>query len=169
MGQLEITFLGAAETVTGSRFLVEAPGARVLVDCGLFQGIKRLREQNWQPFPVDPASIDAVVVTHAHVDHTGYLPALVRDGFAGEIWCTPSTAALAGILLPDTAHLQEEDARYANKRKSSKHSPALPLFTQEDAALALERFRNVDFDDTFEPAPGIRARFSPAGIAGRNS
>jgi metallo-beta-lactamase family protein len=160
---MRITFWGAAETVTGSRFLVEASRARVLVDCGLFQGVKRLREQNWEPFPVDPASIDAVVLTHAHVDHSGYLPALVRDGFRGRVWCTPSTAALTGILLPDTAHLQEEDARYANKRRSSKHRPALPLFTQADAAQALQRLEPHGFTAPFAPAPGIEARFSPAG------
>ena len=161
--KLEISFLGAAETVTGSRFLVQAGSTRILVDCGLFQGVKRLREKNWEPFPVAPSSLDAVVLTHAHVDHSGYLPALVRDGFAGDIWCTPSTAALAQILLPDTAHIQEEDARYANKRRSTKHDPALPLFTQDDAQRALERFRTVDVDRLFSPASGVEARFSPAG------
>lgn len=160
---MRITFLGAAETVTGSRFLVESDGVRVLVDCGLFQGVKRLRLQNWTPFPVDPASIDAVLLTHAHVDHSGYLPVLVRDGFTGRIWCTPSTAKLAGILLPDAAHLQEEEARYANKHRSTKHSPALPLFTQEDAQSALDQIHVEDFDTDFEPARDLRARFSRAG------
>ena len=160
---MRITFWGAAETVTGSRFLVETSGGRVLVDCGLFQGIKRLREQNWVPFPVDPGSIDAVVLTHAHIDHSGYLPALVRDGFRGQVWCTPSTAALCGILLPDTAHLQVEDARFANKRRSSKHRPALPLFTQADAELALERLRTHPMGDGFAPVPGVEVRFNPAG------
>lgn len=160
---MRITFLGAAETVTGSRFLVESDGARILVDCGLFQGVKRLRLQNWAPFPVDAASIDAVVLTHAHVDHSGYLPVLVRNGFAGRIWCTPSTAALAGILLPDAAHLQEEDARYANKHRSSRHEPALPLFTQEDAERALDLLHVEAFDQDFAPVRGIRARFSRAG------
>lgn len=122
---MDITFWGAAETVTGSRcFVVETKTARVLVDCGMFQGVKRLRLMNWAPFPIDPASLDAVVLTHAHVDHSGYLPALVRDGFDGQIWCTTSTAALARILLPDSAHLAEEEARYANKHRSSKHNPA---------------------------------------------
>lgn len=162
-GPLRVTFWGAAEAVTGSRFLVESAGARVLVDCGLFQGVKRLREQNWDPFPVDPASIDAVVLTHAHIDHSGYLPKLVRDGFRGRIWCTPSTAALARILLPDAAHLQEEDARFANKRRSTRHSPALPLFTQEDAARALELLHPRPCGEHFEPASGMTARFSPAG------
>ena len=160
---MRIAFLGAAETVTGSRFLVETDRARVLVDCGLFQGRKRLREQNWDRFPVDPASIDAVVLTHAHIDHSGYVPRLVRDGFRGRVWCTSLTADLAEILLPDTAHLQEEDARFANRRKSSRHDPALPLFTQADAERALERFRPRPMGDGFEPAPGVEVRFSPAG------
>jgi metallo-beta-lactamase family protein len=160
---VEITFLGAAETVTGSRFLVEVAGGRVLVDCGLFQGLKRLRELNWARFPVDPASIDAIVLTHAHIDHSGYLPALVRDGFRGRIWCTPSTLALGRILLRDAAHLQEEDARYANKKRSSRHQPALPLYTQEDAEAALDRFQPHGFDVDFQPIRGLTARFTPAG------
>lgn len=160
---MQITFWGGAETVTGSRFLVDAAGARVLVDCGLFQGVKRQRERNWSPFPVDPSSIDAVVLTHAHVDHSGYLPALVRDGFDGDIWCTAGTAALARILLPDAAHLQEEDARYANRRGSSRHSPALPLFDQVDAERALTHLRPQPFGQAFSPASGLEATFSPAG------
>jgi metallo-beta-lactamase family protein len=160
---VRITFWGAAEAVTGSRFIVESGRARVLVDCGLFQGVKRQREQNWARFPVDPASIDAVILTHAHIDHSGYLPALVRDGFKGRIWCTPTTAALIRILLPDTAHLQEEEARFANKRGSSKHKPALPLFNQADAQRALQHVRTHGFAGRCEPAPGLTARFSPAG------
>ena len=163
---MKITFWGAAETVTGSRFIVETDHARVLVDCGLFQGVKRLRLLNWEKFPVDPASIDAVVLTHAHVDHSGYLPGLVRDGFDGRIWCTHSSAALAGILLPDTAHLQEEDARYANKHRSSRHDPALPLFTGEDAERALDLLHPHPFDEPFEVAPGVQGRFSRAGHSG---
>ncbi len=160
---MDITFWGAAETVTGSRFVVETKTARVLVDCGMFQGVKRLRLMNWAPFPIDPASLDAVVLTHAHVDHSGYLPALVRDGFDGQIWCTTSTAALARILLPDSAHLAEEEARYANKHRSSKHNPALPLFTSEDAERAIEHLHPHDFAEPFEPAPGLTASFSRAG------
>jgi len=160
---MQITFWGAAETVTGSRFVVETDDVRVLVDCGLFQGLKRLRDMNWRPFPVDPASLDAVVLTHAHIDHSGYLPALVRDGFRGRIWCTPPTAALARILLPDAAHLQEEDARYANKRRSSRHHPALPLFTQMDAERALQQLSVHRVGTAFTPAKGIEAMFSPAG------
>lgn len=167
---MKITFWGATETVTGSRFVVDTGSARLLVDCGQFQGLKRLRQLNWKPFPVEPASIDAVLLTHAHIDHSGYLPALVRDGFAGHIWCTPPTASLAHILLPDSAHLQEEDARWANKRRSSRHDPALPLFTGVDAERALERLRTRPVDFAFEPAPGIEASFSRAGhILGASS
>lgn len=160
---MRVTFWGAAGTVTGSRFLVEAAGRRILVDCGLFQGIKPIRQRNWEPFPVDPTSIDAVVLTHAHIDHTGYLPALVRDGFSGEIWCTPATAELCRILFPDAAHLQEEDARHANERGSSRHRPALPLFTTADADEALRHLCPQPFDSTFEPAPGVDMSFSPVG------
>lgn len=158
-----ISFWGASETVTGSRFLVEGQGHRVLVDCGLFQGVKRLREMNWDRFPVDPASIDAVILTHAHIDHSGYLPALVRDGFAGTVWCTPATARLARIMLLDSAHLHEEDARMANRRKSSKHEPALPLYTTEDAERALEHLRPTAERHDFTPVPGFTARFTPVG------
>ena len=160
---MQVTFWGATDTVTGSRFLVESGTRRILVDCGLFQGLKRLRRRNWDPFPVDPASIDAVVVTHAHIDHSGYLPALVRDGFAGDIWCTRGTAALARILLPDSAHLQEEDARFANKHRTSRHHPALPLYTGEDAERALAALRPTPFDADVTPVDGMTVRFSPAG------
>ncbi|MDZ7676081.1 MAG: MBL fold metallo-hydrolase [Acidimicrobiales bacterium] len=160
---MHVTFLGAAETVTGSRFLVETGSSRVLVDCGLFQGVKRLRRQNWEPFPVDPPSVDAVVLTHAHIDHSGYLPRFVRDGFDGPIHCTRSTAALAEIMLLDSAHIHEEDARYANKRGSSKHHPALPLYTTEDAEVAIGRLEPHDWDDVVDAGPGVEARFSPSG------
>lgn len=160
---MRISFWGAAGTVTGSRFVVETGGRRLLVDCGLFQGIKPVRSRNWDPFPVDPASIDAVVLTHAHIDHSGYLPALVRDGFRGEIWSTHATAELCRILLLDAAHLQEEDARQANRRRSSRHQPALPLFTTEDAQKALARFGTQPFGTTFSPLPGVEATFSPVG------
>lgn len=158
-----LSFLGAAGTVTGSRFLVEADGGRVLVDCGLFQGLRELRQRNWDPFPVDPATVDAVVLTHAHVDHCGYLPALVRGGFRGSIVCTPSTAELAAIVLPDAAHLQEEEASYANSKGFSKHRPALPLYTRDDAAAALERFRPVAYGTRTEVVPGFHAELVSAG------
>lgn len=160
---MRITFWGAAGTVTGSRFVVDAAGARVLVDCGLFQGIKPIRERNWQPFPVAPASLDAVVLTHAHIDHSGYLPALVRDGFRGDIWCTPSTGALCRIMLPDAAHLQEEDARHANLVRSSRHHPALPLYTTADADTALRHLHPQPFNERFSPVPGLEVQFSPVG------
>ena len=160
---MELTFWGATDTVTGSRFVVDTGAHRVLVDCGLFQGLKRLRRRNWDPFPVDPASIDAVVLTHAHIDHSGYLPALVRDGFAGPIVCTRGTADLATVLLPDSAHLQEEDARFANKHRSTRHAPALPLYTSDDAEVALRALTPAAFDTDREVVPGLTARFSPVG------
>src|SRR5512138_797131 len=141
-----IRFLGAAGTVTGSRFLVEARGARVLVDAGLFQGQKELRLRNRAPWPFDPASLSAVVLTHAHIDHLGALPLLVRDGFRGRAWCTAATRDLAGLLLPDSARLQEEEARYANRKGFSKHAPnALPLYTEADAQAALPRLSPVAY------------------------
>ena len=160
---MRVTFWGATQTVTGSRFVVESGQRRVLVDCGLFQGIKSTRQRNWEPFPVEPASIDAVVLTHAHIDHTGYLPALVRDGFRGEVWCTPSTLELCRIMLPDAAHLQEEDARHANERRSTRHRPALPLYTSREAEAALGRLRSQPFGEPFTPVPGFETTFSPVG------
>jgi metallo-beta-lactamase family protein len=127
-----ITFLGAAGTVTGSKYLIETDGARILVDCGLFQGVKSLRERNWSAPPVDPGRIDAIVLTHAHIDHTGYLPRLCKDGFRGRVYCTMGTLDLLRILLPDSGHLQEEAARHADERGYSRHHPALPLYTEED-------------------------------------
>jgi metallo-beta-lactamase family protein len=158
-----LRFLGGAGTVTGSKFLVDSQGSRVLVDCGLFQGLKRLRLQNWARFPVDPSSIDAVVVTHAHVDHIGYLPALVAQGFDGPVICSHDTAALAGVVLPDAAHLQEEEAAYANRKGFSKHHPALPLYTSADAERALRMLRPVPFDDSVDVAPHISVQLQPAG------
>lgn len=157
-----LQFLGGAGTVTGSRFLIEHGQTRLLVDCGLFQGLKRDRRRNWEPFPVDPATIDVVLVTHAHIDHSGYLPALVHHGFGGRIIGTHRTRELCQILLPDAAHLQEEDARFANRMGYSKHKPALPLFTVADAEAALELFEGVDFLTEIELAHDIRCRFVPA-------
>jgi metallo-beta-lactamase family protein len=143
---LSLTFLGAAGTVTGSKHLLEIDGRRILVDCGLFQGLKELRERNWEPLPIDPATIDAVVLTHAHLDHCGYLPRLVSAGFRGRIFCTPATRELCSLVLPDAAHIQEEDAREANRHGFSKHSPALPLYTSVDAARTLTQFQPVGYD-----------------------
>lgn len=158
-----LRFLGATCTVTGSRFLLETARARVLVDCGLYQGLKPLRLRNWSPFPVDPASIDAVALTHAHLDHCGYLPALSRQGFGGPVFATAGTQALAGIVLPDSAHIQEEDAGYANRKGFSKHQPALPLYVGADAERVLGQFRVVPFRHDIEIAAGVRATFLPAG------
>jgi len=156
-------FFGAARTVTGSRFLIETGRARVLVDCGLFQGLKELRLRNWERFPVDPRSLHAVVLTHAHLDHSGYLPALVRDGFAGPVYTTRNSEALCRILLPDSGRIQEEDAAYANRKGFSKHHPALPLYTEEDALRSLRHLRTEPFGRRFEVAPGIRVTFQRAG------
>ncbi len=158
-----LTFLGGTGTVTGSKFLVEHDGFRLLVDCGLFQGLKDLRLRNWQPLPVSPAEIDAVVLTHAHLDHTGYVPVLARSGFRGPVYATPATCDLAGILLPDSGHLQEEDARYANFKGYSKHRPALPLYTEEEARQSLPLFRPLPFDRTLEVHDGLSVRTYPAG------
>jgi metallo-beta-lactamase family protein len=136
---MRIHFLGAADTVTGSRHLVELDGQNILLDCGLFQGFKTLRERNWAPLPVPAREIDAVILSHAHLDHSGFLPALVKQGFKGPVHCTPATADLAEVLLLDSAHLQEEDARRANRYGYSRHAPALPLYTVADARRALSR------------------------------
>ncbi|HEY5155608.1 MAG TPA: MBL fold metallo-hydrolase [Acidimicrobiales bacterium] len=158
-----LTFLGATETVTGSRFLIDTATARVLVDCGLYQGIKELRQRNWAPFPVDPTTIDAVVLTHAHIDHVGYVPVLTSRGYEGPIFASAQTVALAGIVLPDSGHLQEEEARYANLRGYSKHKPALPLYTEDDARQALTQFRAVGFGEPIPVAEGVRVTFQPGG------
>jgi metallo-beta-lactamase family protein len=166
---MRITFHGAAGCVTGSRFLVEADGARVLVDCGLFQGWKVLRERNWKPLPFDPATLDAVLLTHAHIDHSGFLPALVRDGFDGPIRSSSATRDLCEILLPDSGHIQEEDARRANEKRYSKHVPALPLYTEEDARRCLSSFRPVEQGEAFSIG-SLTARLRGAGhILGASS
>lgn len=160
---MRLSFLGAAGTVTGSRFLLEYGDRKVLVDCGLFQGLKQNRLKNWEPFPVEPDAIDAVMLTHAHIDHIGYLPAIVRDGFSGPIYCTRATADLAAILLPDTGYLQEEEARWANRRGYSKHSPAKPLFTEKDARAVLPLLRPVQYGEHFAPLGGLRAKYRDTG------
>jgi len=159
---MKIQFLGGAGTVTGSKFLVETRATRVLVDCGLFQGLKALRLRNRKPLPVRVEDIDAVVLTHAHIDHSGYLPVVVRDGFRGPIYATAPTRDLVGILLPDSGHLQEEDARYANLEKFSKHHPALPLYTEADAKRAAGRVQAVPRDQTLEVGD-VTIRFGRSG------
>lgn len=160
---MKITFLGAAGTVTGSKYLLEHEGARLLVDCGLFQGYKQLRLKNWASLPIDPRAIDAVLLTHAHLDHSGYIPLLVKNGFARTVHCTDATRELCGILLPDSGHLQEQDADFANRHHTSKHHPALPLYTQEDAEKSLHRLSSAAFHRPIHPVPGIEARFLRAG------
>ncbi|HIP96428.1 MAG TPA: MBL fold metallo-hydrolase, partial [Anaerolineae bacterium] len=157
----DLTFLGATETVTGSRFLLRVNGRRYLVDCGLFQGGRRLKAMNWDPFPL-PEQIDAVLLTHAHIDHTGYLPRLVRQGFRGPVYATEATGALLEIVLPDSAHLQEQDAAYANKKGYSRHKPALPLYTVADAEATLERLHPVPFHRPLDLG-GVTVAWRPAG------
>ncbi|MDX2110729.1 MAG: MBL fold metallo-hydrolase [Verrucomicrobiota bacterium] len=159
----KLTFLGAAGTVTGSRHFLELNGRKLLIDCGLFQGKKAIRQKNWEPFPIAPSTIDSILLTHAHIDHTGFLPRLVREGFGGKIISTHATADLCKYLLPDTGHLQEEEAKYANKKGTSKHTPALPLFTVQDAEKTLTHFSPVEFGDHVEVAPGYRAKWRTAG------
>ncbi len=160
---MRITFLGGVGTVTGSKYLVEADRRRVLVDCGLFQGFKQLRLRNWEPLPVDPASIDLVVLTHAHLDHSGYLPLLVRNGFKGSVLCTAATRDLCDILLPDAGHLAERDAEFANRHGFSKHHPALPLYTEADARAALTRLSPLDYGRERDLGAGLTLTFRYAG------
>lgn len=159
---MRITFLGAADSVTGSRHLVEMGGARILLDCGLYQGYKTLRERNWQALPVAPASLDAVVLSHAHLDHSGWLPALVRDGFKGPVWCSQATRDLAEVLLLDSARLQEEDARRANRHGFSRHQPALPLYTVNDAKRALSRLQ-APLQNKAVRIADVQASLTPVG------
>jgi metallo-beta-lactamase family protein len=165
-----ITFLGAADTVTGSKYLVQHDGRRLLVDCGLFQGYKQLRLRNWSPLPVVPGDIDAVLLTHAHLDHSGYLPLLAKEGFRGPVYATEGTRDLCKILLPDSGHIQEEDALFANRHGFSKHSPALPLYTRQDALDCLPLIKTVKPHTAYQPLQGWRVTFQPAGhILGASS
>jgi metallo-beta-lactamase family protein len=163
MADLTLTFLGAARTVTGSKYVLRSGGATVLVDAGLFQGLKELRLRNWDPFPVEAHEIDAVVLTHAHLDHCGYLPRLVAQGFRGRIFCTAGTQDLCRIVLPDSARIQEEDAENANRGHYSKHTPALPLYTEVDAFRAISQLQPVGYDRPMPVADGIEAEFINAG------
>jgi metallo-beta-lactamase family protein len=160
---MKISFLGAAGTVTGSKYLLEIAGKRLLIDCGLFQGRKELRLRNWRPPPVDPSGLDAVILTHAHLDHSGYLPVLIRSGYEGPIYCTEGTNDLCGILLPDSGYLMERDAEYANREGFSKHHPALPLYTQRESEAALKYLRVVDFNADFALGEDLTFRLQPAG------
>ena len=159
-----IQFLGAAGTVTGSKHLINtagngAAGVQVLVDCGLFQGKKEWRERNWQGLPISAKDIDALILTHAHLDHCGWIPRLVKQGFRGPIYATPATVDLCGVLLPDSGHLQEEDAAFHNKFKTSKHDPALPLYTEDEANESLQYFRPIGFEETKQISPELSFRF----------
>lgn len=160
---LSLTSLGAAGTVTGSKHLLEADGRRILVDCGMFQGLKVLRERNWAPLAIPPDSIDAVVLTHAHLDHTGYLPKLVRDGFRGPVYCSSATADLCDILLKDSARIAENDAEYANRRGHTKHKPALPLYTVRDAEAALKQLKPIAFETETSVEGGAKMQLRHAG------
>ncbi len=160
---MKLTFLGGTGTVTGSKYLLEHNSRQLLIDCGLFQGLKQLRLRNWEPFPSDAAEIDAIILTHAHLDHSGFIPRLTSQGFRGNVYCSSATQDLCGLLLPDSARLQEEEADFANRHGFSKHQPALPLYTERDARFALDRFVARSFDDPFEPIPGVRVILRPAG------
>ena len=159
----KLTFMGAARTVTGSKYLLHIGGRRILVDCGLFQGLKELRLRNWEPLPVDPSAISAAVLTHAHLDHTGYLPRLVADGYRGRVVCTPGTADLCKLVLPDSARLQEEDARDANRLHYSRHNPALPLYRESDAFRALSQLQPVAFNKPISLLDDVDIEFVNAG------
>jgi metallo-beta-lactamase family protein len=160
---MELTFLGATGTVTGSKYLLKSGTKHILIDCGLFQGLKQLRLKNWSKLPINPSKIDAVVLTHAHIDHSGYLPLLVKNGFSGKVYCSEGTADLCKIMLPDSAHLQEEEAEYANRRGFSKHHPALPLYTKEDAENALALLTPISFEQDVDLGDGLTLRLSPSG------
>ena len=158
-----LRFLGAAQTITGSRFFLRTKGARTLIDCGLFQGGRSLRQRNWRNFPVSPSRIDAVVLTHAHLDHSGYLPRLLKRGFRGPVYCTPATAELLSLLLPDSGRIQEEDSAYANKKKYSRHDPALPLYTEEDAREVLKHLEPVPYHQAQELSAQLTFEYLRAG------
>lgn len=160
---MKLTFMGATGTVTGSKYLLESGGQQIMIDCGLFQGLKQLRLKNWVPLPVDASSIHSVILTHAHIDHSGYLPLLVKHGFSGNIYCSHATADLCKILLPDSAHLQEEEAAFANRRGFSKHKPALPLYTQEDAAETIKLLTPVEMEREIELGSDLTLTLYPSG------
>lgn len=161
--QTHLQFLGATGTVTGSKYLLQSNGKNILVDCGLFQGFKQLRLRNWNPLPFNPKDIDAVILTHAHIDHSGYLPLLVKNGFKGPVYCTSGTRDLCEVLLLDSAKLQEEEATYMNKHNFSKHKPALPLYTLDDAECCLQLFQIVDYQSELQLGDSLKFKMLPAG------
>ncbi|WP_133130765.1 MBL fold metallo-hydrolase [Legionella yabuuchiae] len=160
---MKLTFMGATGTVTGSKYLLEINNKKILVDCGLFQGYKELRLRNWAPLPVSPQSIDALLLTHAHIDHSGYIPLLVKNGFKGPIYATEATYDLCSILLPDSGYIHEEDARRANKYGYTKHTPALPLYTKKDAEMALKQFEVIEYETRYSLVPDGNVSWKPAG------
>ena len=167
---MKLTFIGAASTVTGSKHLLEVNNLKILIDCGLYQGIKNYRTRNWQALPFDVTKLDAVLLTHAHIDHSGYIPLLYKQGFRGPIFCSHETLKLCEVLMPDAGFLQEEDAKYANKKRFSKHSPAEPLYTLNDAKKSLSLFVPLDFQHNVEILPNITINLKPNGhILGSSS
>lgn len=160
---MKLTFLGAVGTVTGSKYLLEIENKKVLIDCGLFQGVRELRRRNWNPLPFEPENLDLVVITHAHIDHSGYLPLLVKNGFKGPIYCTHATAELCSILLPDSGYLQEEEAKRANQYGYSRHHPARPLYTREEALQSLKQFKTIDYHTPHQLLPNCEFSWSRAG------
>jgi metallo-beta-lactamase family protein len=160
---MKLTFLGATKTVTGSKFLLEFDQKKFLIDCGLFQGLKELRLRNWMPFPIAPSAIDGIILTHAHIDHSGYLPVLVKNGFAGKIYCSPATRDLCAVLLPDSGYLQEEEAKFANKKGYSKHCPPTPLYTRKDAERTLLQFCPLVFRKKYKISDETTVSLIPAG------
>ena len=163
MSEVAIEFLGAAGTVTGSRFLLTCGDTKVMIDCGMFQGLKELRLKNWNPLGIDPAEIDAVVLTHAHLDHCGYLPKLGKDGFVGKVFLTEYTAKLVDVILRDSARIQTEDAKYAAKKKFSKHNPPMALYEEGDVEETLELMVTREFLEEVQIAPQVTAIFHPSG------
>lgn len=159
----QVQFIGATGTVTGSKYLLQYDRYKILIDCGLFQGIKNVRRRNWADLPFPASNLDAVLLTHAHIDHSGYLPALMKHGYHGPVYCSDASKALCKVLLPDAGFLQEEDAKYANKKRFSKHQPAEPLYTEEDARKVLKQFRSVPFHQELELPGGMKAQFIPVG------